>query len=406
MPVIYSEFNPAQKTPNWHYVYFLLAAFDVLIVIVTLYSNDRLVGMYTRSLSSADAIATLRGVAAEVNAPAKDVFESRDAVAERERMQERLLGFSISLQKLREMTAVSDEDTGRVKAGMALMVADAVKIFDFYEAGDEAKAAELLSSMDRRYETLNKAISDMGKHKRQREVAEAASLERWQIAIGLFVLLMVCGAAYYGHKLKLQIRAFEEEKRRYTDELEAARNAALAAAQAKANFLASMSHEIRTPLNGVIGMADLLLHSELTEEQRDYADTLRRSGDALLMIINDILDFSKIDAGKLETESLVFDLHNLVEEVVELLGAAARRKQIELTGIVHEDVPSQLSGDPNRLRQILTNLVGNAVKFTSQGRVAVSIRLLEARSHDVQLVFEVEDSGIGIASDWNCLRSP
>lgn len=196
----------------------------------------------------------------------------------------------------------------------------------------------------------------------------------------------------------IEVALLEEQEQKQQTEKQ--KNAAEDASRAKSQFLATMSHEIRTPMNGVIGMVEMLRDTPLDDNQKHYVDVIHRSGETLLAIINDILDYSKIEAGKMQLESVEFDLNELVENCIQLFGATSNKRRVELFGGLEKTVPQKIKGDPTRLRQIIINLLGNAFKFTSDGFVSITvIPVSEQDNHaenTIKLKFLIQDSGIGI----------
>jgi len=209
---------------------------------------------------------------------------------------------------------------------------------------------------------------------------------------------LICGPNGKPHQIWAFVKDTTREKRQEVA-LEDAKDKAVAASRAKSEFLANMSHEIRTPMNGILGMAELLANSEITDKQREFLDVISNSASSLMTIINDILDFSKIEAGALKLDPMPFDLKTAVNDVISLLSTTAQDKGIELIIDYPPNLPTRFIGDGGRIRQVLTNLVGNAIKFTKEGHVAVFVKIQTEDNNQARVTLDITDTGIGIPSD-------
>jgi signal transduction histidine kinase/ActR/RegA family two-component response regulator/HPt (histidine-containing phosphotransfer) domain-containing protein len=355
-----------------------------------------------------DMLSKLEVLAGDVNAPGNDVFDSRDVPLERNRFRDSQARFALDLVTLQQAITVAKSHTDMaadqeslkaVKEVAGRMARSTEAIFGELESGDLAGAAKTMAEMDKHYADLRTRLqqirlkwTQVERGYAEQQMAVIGSLKDVNAVVMVVSLLFILGLIISGY---LMFRRLRESERALTE----ARNEAVRACQVKARFIANISHEIRTPMDGIMGMTRLLSDVGLTREAAHYVETIKTCSTTLLALINDVLLFSKMESERVRLDVRPFDVRRAIKDVRELLSVAACEKRLALFCRLDESLPRFLMGDDMRFRQVLTNLVSNAIKFTDRGSIVVdgSATMVEENRYDVHIA--VMDSGIGIAAE-------
>lgn len=393
---IEGETRQSRKSPRWHLIYYVMAVSAILGVSTSLYLNHQIVGMFRFALTS--------------NREWHQLYHDILHISENVKAATRP---AASPQVIVALIADSDVPLARLKSpGQTLQSLQRTQfpasvlrlehqLLQLHKTltefpHDRLRISSEASALYLRTTRMMENLHDLELRHQSHYSNSLQVIGAIEYLVGGIALMIILLATLYGKKLSLRVQRNEDIRAEAEETYIKARDMAEKANLAKTEFLATMSHEIRTPMNGVIGMTDLLLKTQMDDRQRSYLDIIQKSGEALMEIINDVLDFSKIEAGELHLEHIPFSIRHAAENIAALLAHRAEKNGIELLVRIDPQLPPLLAGDPTRIRQILLNLMGNAIKFTKKGHVLLHVSGVETAASQLALRIEVHDTGIGI----------